>query len=747
MGDNVTNTAEIETETTDTPMECEVPLSTPASSRINGNGMQLRQWLYFVNSLITRPVEIFKSYQLTDLRPDLIAGLTVAVVALPQAMAYALIAELPPQVGLYATIVGAIVGALWGSSHHLQTGATNTASLLVFSALLAVESPGTSEYLFAAGVMAVLIGVFKIIMSFARLGVMVNFVSDAVVTGFTAGAGILIGINQLRHLLRLPMPSYPTLWGTIPAVIHNVTAAHITSFVIGVGTIIIIFVLRKVSRRIPAPLLAMIVAATFVGLLHLDTQGVKVVGELPRGLPPLVKLPVFDLQLIRKLFGGSLAVAAIGLIEPISIGRSISARSGQRLDSNQEFFGQGLASIVSGFFSGYAVSGSFTRSAINYEAGARTGFASIFCSIFVLLAMILFAPFAAYVPQAALAGVLIVTAYGLVDTREMAHIWRSSLNDRVIMVISFIATLVLPLEYAVLTGIAYSIMAYLRKTSAPRVRVVLPSDDFRYFTPRPDKPSCIQLGVIEILGDMYFGAVSHIENKIQENLNENPTQRYLLLRMYPVENCDISGIHTLESIVKLYRERGGDVFFVHVQKQIQDLMKSSGFYNMVGADHFLDPDEAINTLFYRVINPAICIYECPVRAFLYCQNLPKRLDLACPEGMDSVQDIKVPVIGPLELWQEMHTFHPPYIIDVREPREYKQSHIPNAVRYNYYEILENTADLPQNHSLVLVCQGGRRSTWAARRLLDWGYRDVRILEGGMLSWEHAELLRAVELSQ
>jgi SulP family sulfate permease len=453
------------------------------------------------------------------------------------------------------------------------------------------------------------------------------------------------------------------------------------------------------------------------------------------------------MQLVGKLVGGSIAVAAIGLIEPVSIARSISTRSGQRLDSNQEFFGQGLANIISGFFSGYAVSGSFTRSAINYEAGAKTAFSSIFGSLFVLLAMIVLAPFAAYVPQAALAGVLMVTAYGLVDVTEMQHIWRSSPNDRVIMLISVIATLVLPLEYAVLTGIAYSIVSYLRKTSTPRVRVVLPSDDFRYFTPRPGKPSCTQLGVIEILGDMYFGAVSHIEREIQENLKLNPTQRYLLLRMYPVENCDISGIHTLESIVSAYRERGGDVFFVHVQNQIRELMESSGFYNTVGADHFLDPDEAINILFHKVINPAICVYECPKRVFLYCQNLPKRLDLACPEDMDILETIEVPVISPTELWQEMHTMRPPYIIDVREPREYKQAHIPNAERYNYHDILQNAVSLPENRAIILVCQGGRRSTWAARKMIEYGYQKVRVLDGGMLSWEHARLLRAVELSQ
>ena len=199
----------------------------------------------FIAELCLRPVQIIRNYKISSVKPDLIAGLTVAVIALPQAMAYALIAELPPQTGLYATIVGAIIGALWGSSNHLQTGATNTASLLVLSALLAVVTPGSSEYLVAAGLMAVLIGVFKIIMSFARLGVMVNFVSDAVVTGFTAGAGILIAINQLRHLLRLPIASSPTLWGTIPAVISHITELHAISLFLGLATIALIFIFRN----------------------------------------------------------------------------------------------------------------------------------------------------------------------------------------------------------------------------------------------------------------------------------------------------------------------------------------------------------------------------------------------------------------------------------------------------------------------------------------------------------------------
>ena len=240
----MTDTAAIESCETESPSENEKVNSSIQSPLRHGFGIQMRQWLAFVGTLLIRPVDIVKNYQLINLRPDLIAGLTVAVIALPQAMAYALIAELPPQIGLYATIVGAVIGALWGSSNHLQTGATNTSSLLVLSALLAVATPGTSEYVVIAGVMAVLIGVFYLVMSFARMGVVVNFVSDAVIVGFTSGAGILIGINQLRHLLRLPIPSAPDLWETLPAVLSHIPVTHIPSLLIGAGTILLIIIIK-----------------------------------------------------------------------------------------------------------------------------------------------------------------------------------------------------------------------------------------------------------------------------------------------------------------------------------------------------------------------------------------------------------------------------------------------------------------------------------------------------------------------
>ena len=701
---------------------------------------QLRAWA----SYLTRPVAIISGYQLSDLQSDLIAGLTVAIVALPQAMVFALIAELPAKAGLYAAIVGSVVGALWGSSAQLQTGPTNTASLLVLSVLLGVASPGTPEYMIAAGVMALIVGLTRLLMGLARLGVLVNFVSDAVVVGFTAGAGVLILINQLRHLLRLSIASQPNLWQTVPAIVTHLDSTHAISALIGASTLAFMLVLHRINRRLPAPLLAMIVAGAFVALFRLDAQGVAVVGGLPRGLPPFVSLPLLDSELLGKLATGSIAVAAIGLVEAVSIARSIAGQTGQRLDSNQEFVGQGLANIACAFFSGYVCSGSFTRSAVNYEAGAKTALSNLFVSVFVLIAMILLAPLAAYVPLASLAGVVILTAIGLIDYRMIARIWQSRHDDRLIMAATLLAALALPLQFAVMSGIGLSILTYLIRTTAPRVRTVLPEEGFQHFAHQPGKPDCLQLAIVEILGDLYFGAVSHIEEYILDLLARHPNQRFLLLRMHSVEQCDLSGIHALENIARTYHDHGGDVYMMRVRQPVLALMKASGFYDLLGADHFLAPGEAIGHLFYRVIDPAICIYECPVRAFRECQNLPKQ---RYPSDVRLELEIDldhVPTVTARELWDELRSATPPHVIDVREPREYEGGHIAEAGSVPLPILLNHLDRIPRDRPVVMVCRGGRRSTRAAAYLHQQGYENVRVLEGGMIAWENAHLLEAVE---
>ena len=320
-----------------------------------------------------RPLDIFKNYTLLNLRFDLVAGLTVTVILLPQAIAYALVAELPVEMGLYSAIVATIVGALWGSSHQLQTGPTNTSSLLVLSVLLSVTIPGTPEFMAAAGLMAVMVGFLRLVVGVMRLGLLVNFVSDSVVVGFSAGTGILIAVNQMPYVLGIEIPKSSRVFQTIIDIVLWLPTLHWLTFIIGGGTILFMFLQGRFAPKLPGPLLSVVLASVLVWAFNLPQLGLDVVGELPRGLPPLTSLPLFDLELIGKMSTGSLAIAAIGLVEAASISRSIASKTGQRLDSNQEFVGQGLASIACGFFSGYTCSGSFARSAANYSSGGANG--------------------------------------------------------------------------------------------------------------------------------------------------------------------------------------------------------------------------------------------------------------------------------------------------------------------------------------------------------------------------------------
>ncbi len=329
-------------------------------------------------AFFTRPVRVLRGFRKENLRPDLIAGLTVAVILLPQAIAYASIAQLPPQMGLYTAVIAAIVGALWGSSKQLHTGPTSTASLLMFATLLAIAEPGSPRYLAAAGVLAVLVGVFRLLLGLARLGMLVNFVSDSVIIGFTSGAAVLIWGSQLSALLRLNLPTSSSLTTTLTNVVQHAGETHVPSLLMGVAVVVLIAVLRRINRKLPGPLIAMVLAAVAISVFGLSQQGFKVIGQVPAGLPPFTGLPLFDLDLVGQLAGAALAIGSIGLVEAMSAARSMASQTGQRLDSNQEFVGQGLANVVSGFFSGYAGNGSFSRSALNFASGAQTQMASVF---------------------------------------------------------------------------------------------------------------------------------------------------------------------------------------------------------------------------------------------------------------------------------------------------------------------------------------------------------------------------------
>ena len=706
---------------------------------------RLRAWLADESVFFARPAAIVRGYDRANLRPDLVAGLTVAVVLLPQAIAYAMIAELPPQMGLYAAIVAAIAGALWGSSWHLHTGPTNAASLLVLASLLTVAEPGSPQFLAAAGYMAIIVGLIRLLMGLLRMGVLVNFVADSVIVGFTAGAGVLISVNQVRHLLRVEIASTPEVGRTVQALYWATPETHLPSLGLGLGVIALILVLKRLWPRLPAALISLVLASAVTKVFDLPLRGIDVLGAVPRSLPPLAPLPILDFDLIWKLTPGALAVAAIGLAAALSIGRSLASQTGQRLDSNQEFVGQGLANMASGFFSGFPVSGSFTRSAVGYAAGGRTPLSMVFSGLWVLVAMFALGPMVAYLPRAALAGVLVVTAWGMIDRTEIRRIRRTSVGDTWIMGSTFAATILLPLEFAVLAGVLVSFARYLIKTSTPGVYPVVPDENFRHFIRARGQIVCPQLGIMEIEGSLYFGAVHHIEEALRDNQERNPGQMFLLLRMHMVDVCDVSGIHMLEGLVKRYRDRGGDVYLEGVRPGVMHMIGLYGFQRMLGAENILNTDNAISHLFHKVLHPGICIYQCKERVFGECQALPKDDHAADLPDAAEIPAHRVQELAPSEVRFLLDDPESGVIvIDVGEPGEYRDWHIEKSFSLPLRRLAAEGSGLPRQAGIVFVSRMGRRGALAVHIMQDLGYEKVYNLRGGMLAWEAAGFPIAVE---
>jgi SulP family sulfate permease len=686
---------------------------------------------------LTSPIELFRGYRLADLSPDLVAGATVAAVAIPQAIAYASIAELPPQYGLYTAVVAAVIGSLWGSSRHLATGPVNAVSLLVLPVLLAVAEPGSPLFLVAASFVALMVGVLDIGLALLRFGAVVTLASRSVLLGFTAGAAIHIGVGQLKHLLRLEVITTPELYRTVLAITAQLESTHLISLGLGLATLIALILLQRLGPRVPAALIAVFAAAVLVAGFGLEDRGVRAVGAIPRSLPPfsftsIAQLP--DFHTIRALSVGALAVAALGLVEAVASAQTLAKRSGDRIDANQEFFGQGLANIAVGLFSGYPCSGSFTRSSLSYQVGARTRMAGIMTGVIILVGMLALAPYARFIPRSAIAAVLLVVAWSMIDREGTRRALMTSRSEAAVMGITFVATLTLPLDFAVLAGILFALAFFVIRSSLPRVYPVVPDDTFRHLVHAPDKPDCPQLGIMNIRGPLFFGAVYHVEEELRHNLESHPGQSLLMLRMHGVDSCDLSGIEMLESTVKSYRELGGDVVVVRLRKPVEDVMDNTGFLERtLGLDHVLPQEGAIEYLFDHVLDPVVCSYECEHRVFAECYGIEKhqyaiQIPSSVRRGLLFERHLDV------GRFQEMAARDDALIIDVREPEEYRRGHLPNARLLPLRRLLQEAPDLPRDRTLLLACRSGRRTARAMHVLLGMELDNSWGLRGGILAW-------------
>lgn len=669
-------------------------------------------------------------------KADLIAGITVALVLIPQSMAYAQLAGLPAYYGLYAAFLPGIVAALWGSSAQLATGPVAVVSLLTASVLAPLAATGSSQFIALAILLALMVGIIQLLLGVFKLGVVVNFLSHPVIIGFTNAAALIIGLSQLNKLFGVSMGRSEHFIRDIWGVLQQIGDTHVPTLLIGVSAFAIMWGLKKFAPKVPGVLIAVALTTAVswsidfehngkgkieeimdaevkalaqkysqtealieelngklntksvelkqylkeagsssqhtaalkyeIELLRLELKdaegenrklarslrkfifeqvpaadgqparlyltgqvpqvekadgyrwrirkvskselklvgGGEVVGSIPPGLPRL-DMPRFSWDMIVTLFSGALVISLVGFMEAISIAKAMAAKTRERVDPNQELIGQGLANIAGSFSQSFPVSGSFSRSAVNLNAGARTGMSSVFAGVIVLLALLFLTPLLYHLPQAVLAAVIMLAVVGLINFKAIRHAWHIHKHDGIAAVVTFIATLAFAphLDNGIMVGAGLAILLYLFRTMTPRVAIL---GRYHDGTLRDAKvhnlPVSENIIAMRYDGSLYFANVSYFEDAILEAVANNPRAKHLLIVSNGINQLDASGDEVIHHIVERLRANGIRLVFSGLKKQVTDVMRHSGLYDYIGPENiFPDEDVALDAIYAEVL--------------------------------------------------------------------------------------------------------------------------------------------------
>lgn len=502
-----------------------------------------------------------------DIRRDTMAGLTGAVLVVPQGVAYALLAGLPPQYGLYTAIVPAALAALFGSSRQMVSGPTAALSIALFATLQPMAGTGGTDYLSMVLTLTFVAGLFQLLLGLARLGVLVDLVSHSVVTGFTAGAAVIIAVNQVPYLLGLPSMASDGFLGLLPLLLESLRNAQGLPALIAAATIGGCLAIRRWLPRWPAMLLALVGASALAAWL--DPQGAVInrITAMPGGLPPL-SAPDLTLDSLRQVTPGAIALGLLGLVEAAAITRAFAARNGERIDANQEFIGQGLSNLAGPFFSGYLSSGSFTRSGLNAMAGAGSPLAAVLSAVILVPVLLVAAPLLSHVPMAAMGGLLLVVAFNLIDRDSIIEAMRCSRAETAVLLITFASTLLLALEFAVYFGVLASLALYLRRTTRPPVLIKTLDQAPARLQQTLVEP---ETDVVRIDGSLFFGACETVDQQLEPLVAPN-----LVILAAGINFLDLSGIHLLRKQAHRCQARGGQLYLAWPKPDVETRLRRAG---------------------------------------------------------------------------------------------------------------------------------------------------------------------------
>jgi len=550
------------------------------------------------------------------LRADLIAGITVALVLIPQSMAYAQLAGLPAYFGLYIAFMPVMIAALWGSSKQLATGPVAVVSLMSATALagivggVAADNPNpemVSQYIALAMFLTLIVGLFQFCLGFFRLGVIVNFLSHPVIVGFTNAAAMVIGLSQLSKIFGVAMPGAAgdhfltvRIWG----VLQQLGETHMPSLLMGIGAFAVMILMKKYMPKIPGVLVA--VVATILISYSIDFKGMggSVVGEIPEGLPNF-SVPMFDMEVMLKLLPSAILIALVGFMEAISIAKAMAAKTRDRIDPNQELIGQGLGNIVGSFFQSYPASGSFSRSAVNLGAGAKTGFSSVVTAAVVVITLLFLTPLLYHLPKAVLAAVIMMAVFGLINFSAIKHAWRTNKHDGLAAIVTFACTLGFAphLDKGIIIGAGLALGLYLYRTMKPRVALLgrYPDGTLRDLQVNPDLARDENIVVLRFDGSLYFANVSFFEDTILEAMSEYKEAKYILVVGDGINQLDASGEEVIHHLHERLLANGVTLVFSGLKKQILDVMRKTYLYEKLGDEnYFATEDMAIIDIYKRL---------------------------------------------------------------------------------------------------------------------------------------------------
>ncbi|MBI5503177.1 MAG: SulP family inorganic anion transporter [Deltaproteobacteria bacterium] len=567
-------------------------------------------------------VESLRRYSFAALRSDVVAGLTVATVAVPQGMAYALVAGVPVEHGLYTAIVMTAVGALFDSSRQLINGPTNAISIAVLSAVAVVPPEGRIQ---ATVLLAFLVGSIQVAITLLRLGDLTRYISHSVILGFTLGAGSLLVLDQLRNLLGLSSmgdvhdPFLVRFWLTMT----GGGPVHLATLAMGFGAIGLVLALRAFKSRVgwrllPDLLLAVVAAAAACAWLGLDEQGVKVIGEIPASLPSFA-LPHLDTPFLRPLSTSALAIATLGLLEAIAMAKAIAAHTRQKLDINQQCLSEGLANLSGSFFQCIPGSGSLTRSAINQQAGGLTQWSGVISALAVAAIVLAFGPYAHFIPKSALAGILMVSAWKMVDWKALRYYARTSRFDRVVIAITALAAVAISIEFCVLIGVFMSFLLAVPRAGRMLLTEFIVSADGVIHERMEEDVVCGRILIFGLEGEMFFGAAASLEahlETIEERIDAGT--RVVVLRMKRLRSPDAVCMHLLDEHLQRIEARGVHIIMVGVRNDMFGGLKRSGIAARIGADNIFREQPVRHTSTQKGIHHAYELVDEP------CETCPRR---------------------------------------------------------------------------------------------------------------------------